>query len=122
MGETFYYIGVWLGITLGLIFIPYTIKILYRLLTSKSRARDMERAKINVEKLTKRCADARRYGNDDEILRRIEEGNNLDSSLPEVPDYQAENDLRELKQKMKNIDANVQNLRDWEIYNPYKGK
>jgi hypothetical protein len=115
----------WLAITLTLIGIPFLIKSLYRLCTFKSRARDMERARINVENLTKRCADARLYGNDDEILRRIAEGNNLDTYSPEtvsVPDYQTANDLREIKQRMKNIDNNTQQLRDFEIYNPYKGK
>ncbi|MEI6093435.1 MAG: hypothetical protein WCQ47_07115 [bacterium] len=121
--EAYFYVGVWLAITLTLMLIPYIIKSIYRACTVKSRARDMERARRNVEEITKRCANAVR-NNDVEIIRSIIEGDRLplDPYYGQAVSSQNGNDLREIKQMMKNIDDNTRTLKEWEIYNPYKGK
>lgn len=83
----------------------------------------MKLAKRNVEELTHRCAEARR-GNDPEFLNRIVEANSMDYSNEAVStlDAQVASDLRDIKARMDRIDSNTKDLRDWQVFNPYKGK
>lgn len=108
------------------IFVPVMIEKIYSWIVYLKRSKIRMQAEIELKDLYNQISRARGSGvsvMDSEVLQKVEDGNRIDlysNEAVSVLGVNTANDLREIKERMRKIDNNTADIRNWNIYNPYK--